>query len=1362
MLFSELLDLYKFNQIFIAKQYNYLYKSIFTNYALIDYNNKHKSLVMIGIDLKVISSHRSKIIVILIDETKEIINSNIKFLYYNKINGVFFNNYIDNLIFIKQKFKNELPFFIYYSNSISNYSDILKHISSKLFNVIYYNKSCISHVNEILYLNDDNVINFLDNIIIYFDDNSIYLDILKIDNNNIKIIYKYTGINDNILDIINKVNVVVYSDYKYLDVLNTINNNIDYRYVADENFLSIFDEKKIVILVDKIDDDVIIIADYFKANIRYNIVNNEYSIVILFNLDIEIKKSIEQYYVYIFKDVKNSYKFNLNIIDLYIFFYNKDKQHFIDNYYKPDNVVVINDQNINDLYISVGDYTKESKYQILLEKFRNIEDVSTLEIYGNIIDKKYYSRLVRYIKKKNIKNVKLFDNINKFKDRLYECKYFCLFNTNVNEFNLNNMLLAISLDKFIICNPVYLKNTTIKNYKNISHDFDNRKKININSLNLINSNIFNGYCYYNYLFSSYKSNDNNIAILIDSYDKCTIKYANYLSHRIECNVIIINNKFEKKYNNYILVNTHQIFKTNNRTIYIFLDDSHTDISLTNIKNSAINIYIYSTKYLFLKYNDTVNVGANYYIIEPQLPPHLFCLFNYIKGLYISCGDYSDQTDHFRLIEEFCLLNNKNVLEIYGNIVDIKYYQSLVRYVKEKQLNNVIIYDNDHNFFTRLKDAEYFCIYTNLTSINFELLLAISFGKKIICNILDNYSSLINNYNNLYYSFQNIYDVDTVLYDKDYFSQQFRTILFGEKYENDKTLKPGLSFLMRVKNEDKYLKKNIESIYEFADEIIVVDNNSTDNTPNILDYFSRYYRKVSVYKYDNIVCDVNNNIINGENSISTYYNWCLDKVTKYNVIKWDGDFYAIKKNLERMIDMYDLHNRNDKFCIWFSGLTVFYNKYINLNSYYDEYRVFSKLHGFRWHDLKNCETSEYYVNSCDKRYVNGYSDTNNPVWLKDQAKIIDLKRLPIFLENKDYDDIKTNILDSRDENDNYMINLYKDLELKYINFNAKIILDCYHDLGGITTVMKNIYKWLDYIGFTVEYYDSKKTYNNCIFLTSYNREELLSNTSIKFIGFVHSHISYYNTFFVKNHPFFKTIFVVNNQTLEKYNKLGVSCVKLLRNNLQPSTITKKKTIDKKNVKILFYSRASDDKNIIMLIHAITLMDNVSLDIYSSLDAKQLDYLTNIKNNSRINVIGFNNDKETYLKYDICVLPSVSEGCSMNILESINYGIPILCTNITANQEIINNMLPTFDFEGMDMLDDELAVNEYSLLLKNLGYNSNTPEIFNKNVDKIVKTINLLVDNYDIYLENTLKLKTINKDKFYNIGQYINTILQEISI
>ena len=48
----------------------------------------------------------------------------------------------------------------------------------------------------------------------------------------------------NTLDIINKVNVVVYSDYKYLDVLNTINNNIDYRYVADENFLSIFDEKK--------------------------------------------------------------------------------------------------------------------------------------------------------------------------------------------------------------------------------------------------------------------------------------------------------------------------------------------------------------------------------------------------------------------------------------------------------------------------------------------------------------------------------------------------------------------------------------------------------------------------------------------------------------------------------------------------------------------------------------------------------------------------------------------------------------------------------------------------------------------------------------------------------------------------------------------------------------------------------------------------------------------------------------------------------------------------------------------------------------------------------------------------------------
>jgi hypothetical protein len=61
-------------------------------------------------------------------------------------------------------------------------------------------------------------------------------------------------------------------------------------------------------------------------------------------------------------------------------------------------------------------------------------------------------------------------------------------------------------------------------------------------------------------------------------------------------------------------------------------------------------------------------------------------------------------------------------------------------------------------------------------------------------------------------------------------------------------------------------------------------------------------------------------------IGTFYNWALSKVTTNNIIKWDGDFESIQNNLSNMIDLYDLHNRCDKFAIWFSGLTKFYSKF----------------------------------------------------------------------------------------------------------------------------------------------------------------------------------------------------------------------------------------------------------------------------------------------------------------------------------------------------------------------------------------------------------------------------------------------------
>ena len=45
-------------------------------------------------------------------------------------------------------------------------------------------------------------------------------------------------------------------------------------------------------------------------------------------------------------------------------------------------------------------------------------------------------------------------------------------------------------------------------------------------------------------------------------------------------------------------------------------------------------------------------------------------------------------------------------------------------------------------------------------------------------------------------------------------------------------------MYRLKNEERWIKQSIESIYDFCDEIVIFDDNSTDNTKNICTQFDK--------------------------------------------------------------------------------------------------------------------------------------------------------------------------------------------------------------------------------------------------------------------------------------------------------------------------------------------------------------------------------------------------------------------------------------------------------------------------------------------------------------------------------------------
>lgn len=113
--------------------------------------------------------------------------------------------------------------------------------------------------------------------------------------------------------------------------------------------------------------------------------------------------------------------------------------------------------------------------------------------------------------------------------------------------------------------------------------------------------------------------------------------------------------------------------------------------------------------------------------------------------------------------------------------------------------------------------------------------------------------------------------------------------------------PGISAMLRVKNEEKKITPCLESIKDIFDEIIIVNNNSTDKTKELIKDFINTNKTKNIKLWDypiNVSRCGKDNESTPEHSIHSlayFYNWCLSKCTKKWVFKWDGDMVLPKSS-----------------------------------------------------------------------------------------------------------------------------------------------------------------------------------------------------------------------------------------------------------------------------------------------------------------------------------------------------------------------------------------------------------------------------------------------------------------------------------
>ncbi len=120
-------------------------------------------------------------------------------------------------------------------------------------------------------------------------------------------------------------------------------------------------------------------------------------------------------------------------------------------------------------------------------------------------------------------------------------------------------------------------------------------------------------------------------------------------------------------------------------------------------------------------------------------------------------------------------------------------------------------------------------------------------------------------------------------------------------------KPGISAIVRLRNEADYLERALNSILPFFDEFVIVYNQCSDRTPEIVEKFAnKEPQRVKAFHYLPEVFPQGSEQYrmlppNHVSSLVHYYNFALSKASYRVRAKWDGDMIAAPEPFGRVID-----------------------------------------------------------------------------------------------------------------------------------------------------------------------------------------------------------------------------------------------------------------------------------------------------------------------------------------------------------------------------------------------------------------------------------------------------------------------------
>ena len=133
----------------------------------------------------------------------------------------------------------------------------------------------------------------------------------------------------------------------------------------------------------------------------------------------------------------------------------------------------------------------------------------------------------------------------------------------------------------------------------------------------------------------------------------------------------------------------------------------------------------------------------------------------------------------------------------------------------------------------------------------------------------------------------------------------------------KPRRPGISGFMRLRNEAEFLDGTFETHLRGLDELVVVYNRCTDETPAICRaWAAKSPDKIKLFEYEPEVVPLSADAAKtidprDEHSLANYYNWTLTRTTRQIVIKVDGDHIGNADRFARVCDRVRLRLARDE-------------------------------------------------------------------------------------------------------------------------------------------------------------------------------------------------------------------------------------------------------------------------------------------------------------------------------------------------------------------------------------------------------------------------------------------------------------------